>query len=164
VLSQKMHTSGPGRETSPTAPLSPTPRRGEAGGDPVPLLHPPPWRGMLVATVTRCKQQEDPNPGSTRFAASGEPAAFPRFRAIHRRPRLFAAILWPGPTVDIGDVLGVLGLPQSTAGRRYEISIYILQPGQESDNLTAKLRGEQSSLERLVGADSAGRVPRVPGT
>lgn len=51
----------------------------------------------------------------------------------------------------IGDVLGVLGLPQSTAGRRYEISIYILQPSQESDNLTVKLRGEWNSLERLVG-------------
>lgn len=39
------------------------------------------------------------------------------------------------------NVLGILRLPQSTAGRRYEISIYILQPGQGSDNLTAKVRG-----------------------
>lgn len=65
---------------------------------------------------------------------------------------------------ETGDVLGVLGLPQSTAGRRYEISIYILQPGQESDNLTAKLRGEHSNLERPAVADGAGGVPRASGT
>lgn len=65
---------------------------------------------------------------------------------------------------ETGDVLGVPGLPQSAAGRRYEISIYILQPDQESDNLTAKLRAKQSSLKRLVGADGAGRVPGAPGT
>lgn len=65
---------------------------------------------------------------------------------------------------EIGDALGVLGFPQSTAGRRYEISIYILQPGRESDNLKAKLRGERSSLERPVGADGAGGVPWAPGT
>lgn len=35
---------------------------------------------------------------------------------------------------ELCDVLGVLGLPQSTAGERYEISIYRPQPGQESDN------------------------------
>lgn len=32
----------------------------EVGRDPVPILHPPPWPGMLVATATRCKQQEEP--------------------------------------------------------------------------------------------------------
>lgn len=31
-------------------------------------------------------------------------------------------------------VCDVLGLPQSTAGERYEISIYIPRPGQQSDN------------------------------
>lgn len=54
---------------------------------------------------------------------------------------------------ELCDVLGVLGLPQSTAGRRYEISIYIPQPGQESDNLTAKVQGERSSLERQAGLE-----------
>lgn len=54
---------------------------------------------------------------------------------------------------EVCDVLGVLGLPQSTAGERYEISIYIPQPGQESDNLTAKVWGENSSPERQAGQE-----------
>lgn len=54
---------------------------------------------------------------------------------------------------EVCDVLGVLGLPQSTAGRRYEISIYIPQPGQQSDNLTAKVQGERSCLERQAGQE-----------
>lgn len=62
---------------------------------------------------------------------------------------------------EVCDVLGVLGLPQSTAGRRYEISIYIPQPGQESDNLTAKVQGERSSLERQAGQE---RFLESPGS
>lgn len=46
---------------------------------------------------------------------------------------------------EVCDVLGVLGLPQSTAGERYEISIYIPQPGQESHNLTAKVQAEREA-------------------
>lgn len=53
-------------------------------------------------------------------------------------------------------MLGVLGLPQSTAGERYEISIYIPQPGQESHNLTAKVRAERKQPGK------AGRAPKVP--
>lgn len=48
------------------------------------------------------------------------------------------------------NVPGVLGLPQSTAGRRYEISIYILQPSQGSDNFTAKVREWSVNVPRKM--------------
>lgn len=134
----KMHSPGPGRETSlclaaqgmgagthrwcrpacgdplswfegpwhphafplPTQPPPMSPWE-EEGRNPVTLLHRAPWWGMLAAMAIRCKQQEEPNLGSTWFAASGEPAAFPTFREIHIRPRLFAAILWPGPIAGL---------------------------------------------------------------
>lgn len=124
---------------------APTPRWEEVGRDLIPLLHPPPRRGMLVATTTRCKQQEEPNLGSTQFAASGEPAADSQIQGNSHKTQVICCNIVAGSYsrfAEIGDVLGVLGLPQSTAGRRYEISIYILQLGQESDNLMAKLRGK----------------------
>lgn len=54
-----------------------------------------------VRVAMRCKQQEEPNLGLALFAASREASAFPTFRAIHIRPRLFAAILWPGPVAGL---------------------------------------------------------------
>lgn len=74
-----------------------------------------------------------------------------QFQDSSHQSQIICCNIVAGSYSRFAEVCDVLGLPQSTAGERYEISIYIPQPGQESDNWTAEAQGERSSLERQEG-------------
>lgn len=195
----KMHTSGPGRETSLQLMEQGTStgthrRHWPACGDPhaFPLPTQPPLQqhhshavmgrggkrpclASASATVARdagsdgneAQAASRAQPGLNLICSLRGTCSISQIQGNSHKTQVICCNIVVGSYsrfAEIGDVLGVLGLPQSTAGRRYEISIYILQPGQGSDNLMAKLRGEQSSLGSPAGAEGAGRVPWSPGT
>lgn len=193
ALSQDMHPLGPGRETSLRL-TAPGTGAGAHRSPHLPASHAAPFLGSPAPTPPREEEGRGPHPVSASATAArdagsdgnevrnsgksptwaqrdlqplGNLQRFPRFRGNSHKTQVICCNIVAGSYsrfAEIGNALGVLGFPQSTAGRRYEISIYILQPGWESDNLKAKLRGERSSLERPVGADGAGGVPWAPGT